>query len=141
MKNLLLALATVTILTGCTKKKVVVEPKVVEKIVYVPAPTPPPTAAPAPTATPHIYKLGEPRPIVLNGEVKADEKASKANYIKQLEEKAQLAENDKRERQATIARLQADADAGKGANNPAMRWNSGLPRGWHSDGLGHWHKD
>ncbi len=75
----------------------------------------PPT--PAPTQTPHVYKLGEPKPIVLN-DLNAPVDPKDPNYLRRAEEaRRRMAtpapEAGDAEHKQNIARLQSEADRSK----------------------------
>jgi hypothetical protein len=88
---------------------------------------------PAPTQTPHVYKLGEPRPIVLN-DLNAPVDPNDPNYLRRAEEARRrittpAPEAGDAEHKQNIARLQSEADRSKQdqQNKEASqrnRWNN-----------------
>lgn len=90
------SLFALVFLTGCKKPKVV---------------------APAPAPTPHVYQLGEPRPIVLNDLSKAPSAQNKAAralpQLNRIAEAEARAAQDREDRARVVAQLQRNAEESK----------------------------
>lgn len=102
MKSLTLTFAFVGMvaLSGCNKPE-----KVVEKVIVVEKQIPAP--APIATATPHVYQLGEPRPIVLNDP--NTPRSNNSSYLRELDATKKQDEADRKEKERMVANLQRDA--------------------------------